>query len=63
MPAKRKSGKWANDNKALRNNSKGLLDDTRSLLYWIAHPGCEPDTKRQNVENLIIEGTSGKEER
>ena len=63
MPAKRKSGKWSNDNRALRKKSKDLIGDAKNLLYRIAHPGCESSPKRQNVENLIMEGTSGKEER
>lgn len=49
MPAKRKSGKWANDNKALRKNSKGLLDDTKNLLYCIDHPDGEPDPKLRSM--------------
>ena len=47
MPAKRKSGKWANDNRALRKKSKDLIGDAKNLLYRIAHPECEPDPRQR----------------
>jgi hypothetical protein len=47
MPAKRKSGKWANDTKSLRKKSKALVNDTKALLYRIEHPESEPDPEKR----------------
>lgn len=47
MPAKRKSGRWAKDTKAVRKESQALIGQTKDLLDEIMHPEREPNPKRR----------------